>query len=99
VAASGSVGHHLDTDDREALLQAALAGAGVFRIGMFSPELLESGSLLRMLGEWQWTGGPELSILYRRTTRLPRRIAAFIEFAMEAVAAFDPLEMTLQRRA
>ncbi|MEO7152680.1 MAG: LysR family transcriptional regulator [Burkholderiaceae bacterium] len=92
------VGHHLVTDDREALLVAALSGAGLFRIGMFSPGLLSSGQLVRLLGDWRWPGGPELSLLYRRLPRQPRRISAFIEFAANAVAAFDPLEMTLEHR-
>ena len=93
------VPHHLVTDDREALLEAALAGAGVFRIGMFAPGLLSSGRLTRLLAEWAWPGGPELSLLYRRGARLPRRVTAFIEFAVEAVTAFDPLELTLEHRS
>jgi DNA-binding transcriptional LysR family regulator len=92
------VRHHLVTDDREALLEAALAGAGVFRIGMFTPELLSSGRRTRLLAEWAWPGGPELSLLYRRGARLPRRVTAFIEFAAGAVTAFDPLELTLEQR-
>ncbi len=92
------VGHHLVTDDREALLVAALSGAGLFRIGMFSPDLLRSGQLVRLLSEWQWPGGPELSLLYRRLPRQPRRVSAFIEFAMNAVAVFDPAEMTIEHR-
>jgi LysR family transcriptional regulator for bpeEF and oprC len=92
------VRHHVVTDDREALLVAALAGAGLFRMGMFSPQLLSSGQLVRVLGQWEWTGGPELSMLYRRGARLPRRITAFMDFAVEAVRRFDPLGATLQSR-
>lgn len=92
------VAHHLVTDDREALLEAALAGAGVFRIGMFTPHLLSSGRLMRLLADWSWPGGPELSLLYRRSASPPRRITAFIEFAVEAITAFDPLELTLEQR-
>jgi len=92
------VKHHLVTDDREALLVAALSGAGLFRIGMFSPDLLRSGQLVRLLSEWHWPGGPELSLLYRRLSRQPRRVSAFIEFATSAVAVFDPAEMTIEHR-
>lgn len=84
------VGHHLVTDEREALLAAAVAGAGLFRIGFFSPELLRSGRLVRVLGDWEWPGGPALSLLHRPTKRLPRRVAAFVDFVLEAIAAFDP---------
>lgn len=92
------VAHHLVTDDREALLEAALAGAGVFRIGMFAPHLLSSGRLVRVLGDWDWPGGPQFSVLYRRSANPPRRITAFVDFAAEAVAAFDPLELTFKAR-
>jgi DNA-binding transcriptional LysR family regulator len=94
--ATVQVRHHLVTDDREALLTAALASAGVFRIGMFNPALLSTGRLVRVLEAWDWPGGPELSMLYRRTARLPRRIVAFMEFAEDAVRAFDPMGMTVE---
>ena len=93
------VRHHLVTDDREALLAAALAGAGLFRIGMFSPDLLSSGRLVNVLREWDWPGGPDLSMLHRRGERLPRRITAFMEFAVDAVRLFDPKGMTLESRS
>lgn len=86
------------TDDREALLVAALCGAGLFRIGMFSPELITSGRLVRLMTDWQWPGGPALSMVYRKQTPQPRRIAAFIDFMVESTAAFDPLEHTLVHR-
>ncbi|MCA3071128.1 MAG: LysR family transcriptional regulator [Rhodocyclaceae bacterium] len=92
------VGHHLVTDDREALLEAAIAGAGLFRMGMFSPALLSSGRLVRVLEQWQWPGAPALSMLYRRMPRVPRRIAVFMAFAEEAVRAFDPMGLTLEAR-
>jgi DNA-binding transcriptional LysR family regulator len=86
------------TDDREALLVAAQGGAGLFRIGMFSPRLLAAGGLVRVMADWQWPGGPKLSILYRKQSPQPRRIAVFIEFMMATVASFDPLEVTLVHR-
>lgn len=95
---SGSVqmGHHFVSDEREALLVAALAGAGVFRMGMFSPALLESGRLVRLLDDWQWLGHLPLTALYRRMPSTPRRITAFLDFAQEAIRGFDPQGMTLQ---
>jgi LysR family transcriptional regulator for bpeEF and oprC len=95
---SVQVGHQLVTDDREALLVAALGGAGVFRIGMFAPELLNTGLLVRLFADWEWPGGPELSLLYRRLARQPSRISAFIAFAAECVARFDPGELTVEHR-
>jgi DNA-binding transcriptional LysR family regulator len=84
------VGRHLVTDDREALLSAAVADAGLFRIGFFSPALLHGGRLVRVLGDWSWPGGPALSLLYRRSSRLPRRVSVFIDFVADAISRFDP---------
>ena len=93
------VPHHLVTDDREALLEAALAGAGLFRIGLFPPQWIHSGRLVPVLTPWAWTGAPELTMLYRKARPLPRRVSAFIEFAEATLAAFDPQGMTLRVRA
>jgi DNA-binding transcriptional LysR family regulator len=65
---------------------------------MFAPQLLSSGRLVRVLADWRWPGGPQFSVLYRRSANPPRRITAFVEFAVEAVGAFDPLELTLEAR-
>jgi DNA-binding transcriptional LysR family regulator len=86
------------TDDREALLVAAVSGAGLFRIGMFEPDLIDSGRLLRVLTDWQWPGGPKLSMMYRKQSPQPRRILAFIDFMMEVIGTFDPQEYTLVHR-
>lgn len=86
------------TDDREALLVAALSGLGLFRIGMFDPALLSSGQLVRVLDDWQWPGGPVLNLIYRKSRSMPRRIEAFMNFAIETVRAFDPMGLTMKAR-
>jgi LysR family transcriptional regulator for bpeEF and oprC len=86
------------TDDREALLVAALSGAGLFRIGMFSPELIDSGRLVRVLTEWLWPGGPILSVVYRKQSPQPLRIAAFIQFLVDCIGSFDSNEYTFLHR-
>jgi DNA-binding transcriptional LysR family regulator len=65
---------------------------------MFSPRLLTTDGLVQVLADWQWLGGPKLSLLYRKQSPQPRRIAVFIDFMMATVASFDPLEMTLVHR-
>jgi LysR family transcriptional regulator for bpeEF and oprC len=85
----------LVTDDREGLIAAALAGGGVMRSGMFGPAAIATGRLKRLLGEWTCLDAPALYVLYRRTPRLAPHIAAFLEFAAQAFAAFDPEELTL----
>jgi DNA-binding transcriptional LysR family regulator len=80
----------LATDDRDAMVAAVLAGAGIMRIGMFDPGLLASGALRRVLPGWTCPGGPTLFALYRRTARPAPKVAAFLTFAAKAVADFDP---------
>lgn len=70
----------LMTDDREGLLATALAGGGLMRIGLLNPELVASGRLTRVLTGWECPGGPDIYLLYRRTSRRDPRVKAFIEF-------------------
>ena len=85
----------LVTDDREGLVEAALAGAGIMRIGMFNPALLGSGRLRRLLSDWDCPGPPSMHVFYRRATRSVPKVAAFLRFIEEAFAAFDPDELTV----
>jgi len=83
------------TDDREALISAVVGGAGIMRIGMFDPGLVTSGRLCRLLAEWACPGGQAVYVMYRKTSRLSPKVQAFLAFAQEALAAFDPEELTL----
>jgi DNA-binding transcriptional LysR family regulator len=83
------------TDDREGLQAALLGGAGLYRGGNFDPAYIKSGRLCRVLADWSCPGGLPIYAVYRRTPRLAPKIAAFLEFAAEAFAAFDPEELTL----
>jgi DNA-binding transcriptional LysR family regulator len=85
----------LTSDDRNALLAAAVAGAGVIRLGIFDPELIKSGRLKPLLSAWQWLGAPPVYALYRKASRTPAKITAFIDFVEQAFVAFDPEELTL----
>lgn len=78
------------SDDREVLVAMAVGGAGVIRIGMIDPALIDSGALIRLLPKWSLPDGPPLHALYRRTPHIPRKIAAFLEFMADALADFDP---------
>lgn len=83
------------TDDREGLQAALLGGTGLYRGGNFDPAYIKSGRLCRVLADWTCPGGFPVYAVYRRTPRLAPKIAAFLEFAAEAFAAFDPEELTL----
>jgi DNA-binding transcriptional LysR family regulator len=83
------------SDDREGLLAALLGGAGLYRTGNFDPAYIKSGRLRRVLPDWTCPDGFPIYAIYRRTPRLAPKIAAFLEFASEAFAAFDPDELTM----
>ena len=87
----------LVTDDREGLIAAACAGGGLMRIGMFDPALIAAGRLRRLLPDWDCPGGPVLYAIYRKSVRTSRKIVAFRHFAAEALADFDPDEVTTLR--
>jgi DNA-binding transcriptional LysR family regulator len=86
------------TYDREGLIEAVLAGAGVVWLGCFDPGLLSSGRLRRLLPDWHCPAGFPVYAMYRRSGRMPAKLAAVLEFVAEAFAAFDPEEVTLIHR-
>jgi DNA-binding transcriptional LysR family regulator len=87
----------LVTDEREGLIAAAVAGCGLMRTGLFDPTLITSGRLRKVLKGWSCPGGPGYYAFYRKTSRMPAKIAKFLEFVTEALAAFDPDELTITR--
>ena len=86
------------TNDREALIAGAVGGAGIMRIGMFDPALVASGRLRPLLTDWTCTGGQVIYAMYRKTPEMSPKVAAFLAFAEDAFAAFDPDEVTLRHR-
>jgi DNA-binding transcriptional LysR family regulator len=83
------------SDDREGLLAALLGGAGLYRTGNFDPAWIKSGRVRKVLTDWTCPDGFPIYAIYRRTPRIAPKIAAFLEFAAEAFAAFDPDELTM----
>jgi len=69
------------------------------RAAMFDPALITSGRLRKVLSDWTCVNAPSLYAIYRKTARMPPKIAAFLEFTAEAFAAFDPDELTLNHCA
>jgi hypothetical protein len=45
------------TFDREGLIAAVLAGAGLMKLGCFDPRLVASGQLCKVLTDWSCPGG------------------------------------------
>ncbi|MDF3837597.1 LysR substrate-binding domain-containing protein [Cupriavidus basilensis] len=85
----------LATPDREALLVAAQAGAGIIYMACFDPAVLSSGRLIRLLPQWSCPPSFDIHLLYRRGAVSVPRVAAFLRFAREAFSDFDPQEITV----
>ena len=82
----------LFSNDREALITALVSGAGLYRTAIFDPFLVTAGRILRVLPEWPCVDRKSAYAIYRKSARLSPKLAAFLEFAAEAFAAFDPQE-------
>ena len=80
----------LVTDDRDAMIALAAAGAGIIRAGVIRSTLLAARELIRVLPDWDCPPVLPLYALYRRTDPLPARVVAFLDHLTEAAAAFDP---------
>jgi DNA-binding transcriptional LysR family regulator len=83
------------THDRSGLIAAVVAGAGLMRAACFDPNLVASGRLRRVLADWSCLGGINIYAMFRKGSRVPPKLAAFLEFVAQAFAAFDPDEVTL----
>ena len=77
------------------MIAATVAGCGLMWTGLFDPVLVTSGQLRKVLTEWSCPGGVSIYAIYRKTPRMPAKIAAFIDFVADAFAAFDPNELNI----
>jgi DNA-binding transcriptional LysR family regulator len=82
-------------DDREGLLVAALAGAGLVYLAAFDPALIATGQLRRCLPDWSSVNSFNLYAMYRRGSSQIPRVAAFLQFLRQAFLDFDKDEITL----
>jgi LysR family transcriptional regulator for bpeEF and oprC len=80
------------SNDREAIITALVCGAGLYRASFFDPFLVTSGRIRRVLTDWSCVDVRTAYAIYRKTPRLSPKLAAFLEFAAEAFASFDPQE-------
>jgi DNA-binding transcriptional LysR family regulator len=73
----------LVSDHRDDILDAALAGQGVARLGDFTCGAhLRSGRLVPVLLHWEMKGAPPVNVLYRPHHRRTLRVRVFIDFVM-----------------
>lgn len=70
--------------DRNAQVEAAVAGAGVVRISdLIVQRHLAEGLLTPALVDWRGTEAPPINLVYRPNLRRLPRVRAFVEFAMD----------------
>lgn len=81
----------LSSSQRELLLQAALAGAGVVRL-LAPPALPEA--LVEVLEDWTALEAPPVQILYRAEHRASPRVRRFVEFATRRLRELLPATPT-----
>jgi DNA-binding transcriptional LysR family regulator len=79
----------LSSTQRELLVQAALAGAGIARL-IEPPRLPES--LVPVLPGWTALEAPPVQILYRAEHRSSARVRRFVQFATQSLRALLPME-------
>ena len=85
----------LSSNDREALVDATLAGAGVMRLAdVTALDLLASGRLVAALTDWEMLDNPPITLLYRANHRRIPRLRAFVDFA---TAVFADLVIAAER--
>jgi DNA-binding transcriptional LysR family regulator len=81
--------------DREGLMVAAMAGAGIVYMACFDPALIASGQLRRLFPQWTCRESFNIHVMYRRSSNPVPRVAAFVRFVRESFAVFDPEELTI----
>ena len=78
------------TADRDVVIVAAVAGAGIIGMACFDPELITGHHLRRLLLQWECTDGFNVYALYRKSAALPPRTQAFLDFVRESFVASIP---------
>ena len=83
------------SDDRDALLAAAAAGAGIVRApDLLIHPLLSSRQLVPVLTDWQGPTAPPIYVVYRKSQRRSPKVQVFADWA---IAVFDSLRRKTKR--
>jgi DNA-binding transcriptional LysR family regulator len=80
----------LFSDDRDWLVEAACAGAGVVRpADLTAAPFLRAGRLVPVLTDWQALEAPTIYAAYRRADRKSKLVRVFLDFLVEVFAELD----------
>lgn len=88
--ASVAVNGWLNSNGRELLLDAVLAGEGIGRFNELTTRVpLATGRLVPALLDWEVKGGPPVNLLYRPNQRRTPRVRLFIDFVSALLRELD----------
>ena len=75
---------NLVSDDRNVIVDAALAGMGVARLMTFTlREPTRDGRLVSALVDWEMAHPPPINLFYRPSFRRNPRVRPFVDFVMD----------------
>ena len=88
--ASVAVKGWLSSSHRDALVEAAIAGAGVVRVtGVTTWHQVRAGRLVAVLEDWEQKAAPPVHAYYRPSQRRAARVRAIVSFAAELFAELE----------
>ncbi|WP_334187842.1 LysR family transcriptional regulator [Noviherbaspirillum sp.] len=84
----------LIADDRDSLVEAAIAGAGVIRVGDLTIQpWMDRGLLQPALSDWTALESPAVYLLYRRDGKQSARVRAFGDFVTDVFSRLSAQQM------
>jgi DNA-binding transcriptional LysR family regulator len=87
---SVTVNGWMNSNAREAVLQAVLAGHGIGRFNeVTTQDEIRAGRLVPVLGDWDVQRGAPVNLLYRANHRRTPRVKAFIDELTQLLRDFD----------
>jgi DNA-binding transcriptional LysR family regulator len=87
---------NLVSDDRNVIVDAALAGMGVARLmSLTLRDLTRAGRLVPALVDWEMADPPPISLFYRPSFRRNPRVRPFVDFVTELFRTLAGLEAAL----
>jgi LysR family transcriptional regulator for bpeEF and oprC len=88
---------HLNINNSEALMDAAVAGAGIVSVSTFlAADALAAGKLRAVLTDFA-TEGPPVSAVYLPSRQLSPRVRAFLDFVTHIIPARPPWDAVMSR--
>jgi len=92
---SKAVSGHLNVNSAEALLDAAIAGAGIVTVATFiAASPIRAGLLNVVLREWS-RPGPPIWMVYPERRFLPVRVKVFVDFLTSRISGIPPWDSVI----